>query len=900
MIQPRPNEPNWRRYLRFWRRDAVADVNDELAFHFASRVAEFEAAGLSRTDAIAAARARFGDVDTVRSDLERIDARIERDSAAGHFVDAFLTDLRYVLRGLRRRPGIALTVAITLAIAVGANGALFSLIDPLFFRAPGGVSDPGSLRRLYNFRPRLNDFPVGSSFSYPEYRALRDALDRKASVTIDQARDSVEVAAESGVFTTGVTYTTADYLPTLGVRLERGRAFSPAEDDVASPAAVAVIGHDLAERMGGADAALGQHVRIRGTAYVVIGVAADGFDGIGLGRTSAWLPFSTMPRERTSAGEKPWYDRGDRYIQLVARLAKGASPRAVEAQAIATYRRFLTDKYDSSGAILVGPLSVYRAPGSEDSRTLIATRTTAVAALLLIIACANVSNLFLAMGVARRREIGVRLALGVSRARLTGLLLLESLVLAAMAGVASLVIAEWAGSLLRVQLMPRVSWAHGTVGMRVLAFTGLTTVAAAALSGALPALMAWHSHVGDVFRSGTPRATRGHHRTRSLLLAIQATLSVVLLAGAALFARTLQAARATDLGYYRDRLITTQVYSADRSQRTQIVALIPDLAERVAGMPGVEGVAVTHGAPMSLWAFVPIYRADADSAHSLEGGSYYIGVPPTYFGLTGTRLVDGRGFLPSDRAGAPPVIVVGETMARQIWPGIRAVGQCLRPVAPSHPCYTVVGVAADVHEFRIQESTSEWQYYYPVDQLPTRAADRTLVIRAREDRAEAVATSVQALLRATFTGADSRAWTINQAIQGELLPWKLGLTLFGALAIFALIVSMVGVYGVVSFEVRQHTREIGVRLALGADGLRVARMLVRQNTVAVGIGVVVGLGLSLAAGRYVRALLYRVAPSDPLALGVASGMLLLAAAVAAMLPAWRAQRIDPAIVLREK
>jgi predicted permease len=374
----------------------------------------------------------------------------------------------------------------------------------------------------------------------------------------------------------------------------------------------------------------------------------------------------------------------------------------------------------------------------------------------------------------------------------------------------------------------------------------------------------------------------------------------MLIAGAMLFARTLKAAYATDLGYDHDRLVTTQVYFADRTQRAQIAALMPGVAERVAGMPGVEGVAITYGAPMNQWISVPLYRADADSAHPLDGGSYYLGVSERYFDLTGTRLVDGRGILSSDRADAPPVIVVGQTMARQIWPGQRAVGQCLRPVAPSHPCYTVVGVAADVHEFRIQENTSEWQYYYPLDQLPLRGSDRTLVIRARKEQAEAVAASTQGLLRTTFPGATSRANTMNQALQGELLPWKLGLKLFGALALFALIVASVGVYGVVSFDVRQRTREIGVRMALGAGGGHVMRLLVGRSTVIVALGVAVGIAASLAAGRYVRSLLYGVAPSDPVSLVIASMLLLFVAAAAAVVPAWRAQRIDPAIVLRDE
>jgi len=438
------------------------------------------------------------------------------------------------------------------------------------------------------------------------------------------------------------------------------------------------------------------------------------------------------------------------------------------------------------------------------------------------------------------------------------------------------------------------------VGLRVIAFTALTTLGAGLVAAALPSLMAWHGTVADAFRNGPPRATSGHRRARWALLVVQATLSVMLISGAMLFARTLQAAYTTDLGYDHDRLVTTQVYFADRTQRTQIAALMPGVAERVARMPGVEGVAITYGAPMNQWISVPLYRPDADSTHPLDGGSYYLGVSPRYFDLTGTRLVDGRGFLSFDRAGAPPVIIVGQTMARQIWPGQRAVGQCLRPVAPSHPCYTVVGVAADVHEFRIQENTSEWQYYYPLEQLPTRGSDRTLVIRAHSERAEAIAASTQALLRTTFPGATSRAITMNQALQVELMPWKLGLTLFGALALFALIVASVGVYGVVSFDVRQRTREIGVRMALGAAGGHVIRMLVRRSTVVVGIGVAIGVAGSLASGRYVRSLLYGVAPSDPISFVIASVLLLVVAAAAAAVPAGRAQRIDPAIVLRDE
>jgi predicted permease len=796
---------------------------------------------------------------------------------------------------------MAATVIVTLALAIGANGALFSLLDPLLFRAPSGVPDPGSLRRVYHASSRMEpNFKVGASFSYPEFLALRQELASEATVAIEQGYDSAEVATDAGTITTGVSYVSAGYFAMLGVRLERGRAFSADEDDVASPANVAVVGHFLAEQMGGSDDAIGKRVRLRGKEYVVIGVTASGFEGVRLGRTAAWVPFSGLPRETSSANQKPWWDRGDRYITLVARLHDVTKSVAVEARATDAYRRLLGERhFDTTSSIVLGPLSVARAPGMKDNGTLVARRTSVVAVLLLIIACANVSNLLLAAAVARRREVGVRIALGISRLRLLGFILLESIVLASAAGIAALLVAEWAGVLLRLRLMPRVPWFQAAVGPRVLVFTGCVTLVAAVMSAMLPAAIAWNASASDAFRSGTPRGLFRGRFVRFSLLAVQATLSLMLLAGAALFARTLQAARTTDLGYDRDRLVTTQVYYGDRGQRAQVAALMPIVAERVANMPGVEGVAVTVGAPMNQWTEVSLFRADADSAHPLEGVASYIGVSPNYFALTGTRVIDGRGFLPSDGANSTPAIVVGATMARKVWPGMRAVGQCLRLVAPSRACYLVVVVAADVHEFRIAENEAESQYYVPIEQLPIRSSDRTLVVRAQERDADAVSRNVAALLRRTFPGADTRAWTLNQFLQGEMRPWIVGFTLFGSMAGFALLVAIVGVYGAVAFEVRQRTREIGVRLALGAQAANVVTLLIRQNTRAVGLGALIGLLGALAAGRYLRALLYGVAPNDLVSLTVAAAMLLAAATVAATVPAMRAQRIDPAAVLRD-
>jgi putative ABC transport system permease protein len=903
-------EPRWRRYLRFWRRDPTADVDDELRFHFAQRVAEFEAAGLSSSDAKAAARERFGDVDDVRRDLVAIDRSIARRVDAAAWLDAARQDFRYALRSLRRQPGLVVTVVVTLALAVGANGAVFTLLDPLFLRPPTGVVDPPSVHRVYNDLPHWPGEINGKQrriwylFDYPDYRVLRDALRGVATVAIDYSIDSTDVAhgRDGGVTSiAGVSYATADLLPMLGVRIDRGRAFTDAEDDVDTPANVAVVSDGFARTtFGGQDAALGEAIEVRGVKYQIIGVTAAGFEGLGMSETSIWLPFSTAPK--FGGNRKSWYVSGDTYIPLVVRLAPGVSAHAIEPRATVAYRRAWNPKAlgGEDAAILLGPLSVARGPLDRTRETLIATRIALVAALLLLVACANTANLMLARGIARRREIAIRLALGVSRRRLAGQVLMEAMLFAFAAGGLSLLVAQWAGGVLRAELLPRVRWPHTAIGLEVLAFTLGASIVAGLLSGFIPAAIAMRYGVTAALKSGGRDGSEQRGRLRGGLVALQAALSLLLLVGAALFARSLQNLRAVDFGYAVNKLVVGQLYFSDGRQHDEPATLLPDLARRIAGMPGVDGAAASFGGPMAGWTGFRLYRAGGDSAHPLRTSYNSIAVEPQYFRVTGTRILAGRGFDESDRKDAPPVMVVSKSMAQAVWPGRSAIGQCLRPVTSAKPCYTVVGITDDIHQWRTIDVDRGGEYYLLLAQFPLPRASNTLIARAGATDPDAVAAAMRRALRTTFPTADVRANSMTQLLEPELAPWVVGARLVGALAALALIVAMLGVYGSIAFEVRQRTREIGVRIALGATSTNVVALLVRRGTLIVGAGVMVGGVVAIAGGKLVATMLYGVKPTDPASLIASAAVLLGAAAAASLIPALRARSVDPALVLREE
>ena len=489
-------------------RSVERDVNDELEFHLESRIADLVRSGHAPDDARRIAEQEYGDVTESRAELAMVDRRIRSRERRADVIDIVRQDLAYAARGLRRQPAFAATVAITLALAVGANAAVFSLIDPLLFRAPPGVIDPGTVRRLYTNAPKapwaVNGRAVNRLFSYPEYLAIRSSLNGVAQVAAYRLVDSSAVRRGSDTLYAGVTYATADFLPLLGARSMRGRFFTDEEDAVDTPADVCVISARFARRaFGDALDPIGQSMAVRDKPCTVIGIAGNNFEGIDMTSADIWIPFSAQPRYAGS-GAGPWYTVGDVYLPLIARIKPGVDDRGLVARATPTYVRMRASKRksDDGMSVLVGPILEDRGPSTQQQEVSISTRLAIVAGLVLLIACANIANLFLARAVWRRREIAVRLALGVSRARLASQFLAEGVVLACIAGAAALVVASWSGTVLRVALLPRVHWITAPLGVRVFAFTVVCTIGAALLAAIVPA------------GAGEPRATDGRAQVR--------------------------------------------------------------------------------------------------------------------------------------------------------------------------------------------------------------------------------------------------------------------------------------------------------------------------------------------------------------------------------------------------
>jgi putative ABC transport system permease protein len=873
------------------------EVEAEMRFHMDLEAMQQRSSGVSPNEAQWAARKRFGNVTYQRDEVRRMSG-IEA-------LDRIRQDAAYAWRGIRRAPGFAALIAIMLALAVGANAAVFSLIDPLFFRPPPGVVDPGSVRRLYANHPHAINATanrsVGERFSYPEFLSIRSMLAGSAVVAAYLQLDSVFVGHGGDSVASNVTYATPAFLSMLGTRPSRGRLFVEQDDQVNAAATVAVVSQPFAARTFGDSSPIDQTVTVAGTAYVIVGVAPADFEGIDWSTSDIWLPFSTMPRD---AGRgPPWYQSYDRYIQLIARLGPGFDDRALEARASVAYVRAYQsdDELEQGRAVLAGPIVAARGPGNTPQELTIATALAVVAGILLLIACANIANLLLARALLRRREIAVRLSLGISRARLASQLLVESLVLAMIGGVGAILGAGWASAALRLALTPRMRWIGAPIGGRVMAFTAAITIGAALIAAIVPALLASRTDLNDALKGSARDGTLQRPRIRGALLVIQAGFSMLLLVGAALFAKSLRNVRAIDLGLDAERLVVTGVGFADQARvaHREVGLLLPSLAERISRIPGVTGVSYGYGAPFNQhFSGIDLFAADDGAALTRRGRqAEYIAVTTNHFSVAGTRIVAGRGFLPSDQRDSRKVMVVSAAMAQSLWPGANPLGKCVIPEERSWPCYTIVGIAEDAHQFRIFEEKAV-AFYLPLAQ--TKWPPSNLLVRVGSGQPQVIAELARRELQRAFPGARITSLAVSDRLAGEVRPWKLGAQLFSALSILALVVAMIGVYGVVAFHARQRTHEMGIRVALGAQRQDLIRLVVGTGVGIVAIGVVLGIVASLGAGKLVASLLYGVSPRDPASLLEATVVLLMVGALASFGPAWQASNVDPARVLRDE
>ena len=887
-------------------RELTHEIDEELAFHLETRTQRLIAAGMPPDAARREALRQFGDVDTVRHDCLIIDQDRERAMRRANVIDEMRQDLGYALRVLRHNRGFAAMVVLTLALGLGVNMAMFSFLDVVFLRPPAGVQAPGEVRRVWTEIKFTTGTQFWSGYSYPQYQALRSTLGDRVATALYRAPDELWVGRGEGEFKAQVGHATASYFDLLGARVARGRFFASDEDRPGAGAPVVVASHAFWRRHLDADpAVVGREIHIASRPYTLIGVAAEGFTGVELDATDLWLPMGVGPG---FGGSQQWWTRhGTNGFQILLRPATPMSDAALTERVAAGLHRPEARRVpaDSASVVRLGSIIRAQGPGDKEQEVKIAVRLAGVTMVVLVIAGANVINLLLARAVHRRREIAVRLAMGISRARLARLLLTESVLLATIAAAAAVLAAYWGGELLRSLLMPGVNWAEdaSTVHWRVIALALTAGVGAGIIAGLIPARQSARVELVGALKAGSAAADNGggRSRLRSALVMTQAALSVVLLVGAGLFVSSLFEVQGVRTGFDASRIVFAGVQFdlADSTRTARMPQLLRELAERVRSAPGVEEVALARMAPTRGFSMVT-FHPDVDTTQYPKPSATYNAVSPEFFTATGTRVVRGQDFPRGAGASMPQVVIVNEAMARAQWPGMDALGRCMR-FAPAGPCYRVIGIVETAMFDALLEDPQP-QFYLPLDNPPDSVGPRfgSLIVRTGGgvgERDLAMA-QLRQTIRQMFPAGRPSIATLEQYLEPQYRPWRMGATLFTAFGILALIVAALGIYSTIAYMVAQRTHEFGVRTALGARTSHILRQVIGGSLRTVAIGIVAGIVLAIIGGRFVASLLYGVEPGDPVVMGVVAVALLLVAAVAALGPAWRAARVNPVTALR--
>jgi predicted permease len=896
----------WREFVgrlraRLRRNDLERELAAELQSHVELLARDLEGEGLTREDALLAARRRMGNVTALREE--------SRDAWGFPRLDATLQDLRYALRGLRRSPGFTLTVIVTLALGIGANAAMFGVIDRLMFRPFPYLRDPGSVNRVYLYTAYQGRPSGNNVFPYTRYLDLRNGT---TSFSDYAAVAEWRLAVGSGDATRvrRVTAVSASFFDLFDAPPAQGRYFFAREDSLPVGALVAVISHDLWTSDFAAGDITSRTLKVGTLDYTIVGVTPPGFAGVWTGRTSdVFIPITTFAANmQPSEASDYWLTYRWDWTEMIVRRKPGVSEEAASADLTAAYIRSRASARALNPRVLADSLVKPRAiagamrtaagpvPGLE-SRVLL--WVMGVAAIVLFIACANVANLMFARVLRRRREITVRLALGVSRGRLAGQFVLEALVLALLGGIAGLVVAQWGGVAIRSLLLPQGSDFHLATDWRTLGLAFGCAVAAALLTAVGPALVATRTDLAATLKAGVREGTTQKSRARSTLLILQGAMSVVLLVGAGLFVRSLVNVRAVPLGYDPAPILeVTPDFRGEEGDSLARVAVRRRLLAAAQAIPGVE-YATRFNSRLFATNTAELRVPGIDSVGKLGRFNIQLG-SPDFFKVLGTRIVRGRRIEERDRQGAPPVAVVSQAMAAVLWPGKEALGQCIQVAwsgAESAPCTTVVGIAENTAQQNLNDDP-RYAYYLPVEQMaPHESA--ALLLRMRDRNAGLQLERVRVELMKAMPG-DGFVFVrpLQEVVDDQSRSWRLGATLFVAFGGLALVVALVGLYGVISYSVTQRTHELGVRVALGATVEGIMRLVIGQGIRYAATSVAIGLALAAVAGRWVEPLLFRMSARDPVTFAVVGATMLLGALAATAIPARRAARADPGVALR--
>ncbi len=816
-------------------------------------------------------------------------------------MDTLLHDLRYAARQLLKAPGFTLVAVLTLGLGIGATSTLFNVVNGVFLR-PRGYAEPARLMDVYL---RSKSFAFGS-MSYPDYRDLRERSRVFADAMLYRL-GSLGYGTGDEIRTIWAETVTGNYFDVLGVKPWLGRTFDPARDDVEGAPLTVVVSHQFWTRMLGADpAAVGKAIRLNGRPFTVIGVAPPSFGGMVRGLVpGAWIPAAAQTQ--LYPGTTLLTDRSNHSGFVKARLKPGATVEQGR-QDLDAIGRQLAAEYPTTNAGLsftgVSTATVVINPMIDGVITGAALVLLAIPALVLLIVCANLATLQLTRAAGRQREFAVRLALGAGRGRMARQLLTENVLLAMLGGALGLLLVGWSTRAL-VAFQPPIPLPLSldlAIDWRVIAFTAAVAMLAGIGFGVIPAARAGRVEVALDLHQGRVGGGRRRSRVRALLLAGQLTVSVLLLVAAGLLVRGLGGAQRIDLGFQPDHAamlqfnLAHQGFGGDDGRR-----FVEQALARLASEPGIVAASVTNRAPLDLNLSSDEVRIEGRAFQGEERPPFVqvASVGPAYFHTIGATLVAGRDLAAADRPGAPRVAVINETAARQLWPGQDAMGKRFAnsfDTGPNH-WYEVVGVVHDVKVNTPGEEPTAAIYYSVLQRYDSYL---TLIARTAGDPGAALP-RVRAALDEVDPGLSVIAsGPLSDRVVMGLWPARFATGLLMALGLVGLAIACLGLYGAIAHGVTQRTRELGIRLALGAHVRDVVALVLREGMSVVAVGLGAGLVLAAIGSRLLDAWLYGVSPWDPLAFVVAPAILAAVAFLACYVPARRATRVDPVQALRSE
>jgi len=883
----------WINRLRYLgRRDRFAnEMGDEVQFHIEARAAELQESGLSPDEAHKRARREFGSTQLALED--------SRQAWRFQWLEDLVADLRVGVRMLWRSPGFSVLAILCLTLGIGANAAVFSWIEGLLFRPYPAVVHQ---ERLLALSGTSKGETGATALSWPDFLDLEKNSTLLDAIFVSKITGTTLSIGDRAERTIG-SIVSANYFDAIGVHPVLGRGFELGEDVGRSAHPVTVISYQLWQgRFKGDPAIIGKTQRLNGVLHTIIGVMPEDFRGTFVGwAMQFWVPASM--EDIFEAGGYKLEDRSARWIEAYVRLKPGVSPQQAQQELSAIARR-LESAYPLTNLGYGAKLWPLWQTPFNNAGTLLPTLEImlAVVVFVLLIACANVGNLLLVRSFGRRHEMTVRVAVGAGRMRLLKQLLTEGLILTSLAAVGGIVVAHWCRHALSLLFPARAGvsmYLPGDIDWRVLAISAGISLLSTLMLGLVPALQASKIDLAAALKAEMAGVVGGHGKSwlRSGLVIGQVSLSFVLLVGAGLLTQSLQKIRSASPGFTTRGVLSTAVDLVSAGYDAQRSRVFRDaLLDRVTALPGVESAAFATMTPLGYGSFysskiaVDGYQVPPEEEPTVE----FNRVGPGYLATLGIPLVAGREFTRSDDESAAQVAIVNETMASQFWRGQNPVGQRIQVTGQ---WLTVVGLARDSKYRSVREQPKPF-FYVALRQNPS--VSGALIIRtplSPETMAKAISSEVRAL---DGSLALYEVITLQEQLDRSTSAQLVAVSLVGVLSALALLLAAIGLYGVMAYTVSQSTRELGLRMALGAGAPELLRLVMTRGMALTAGGVILGGAVALGLTRLIGNYLFQVSPRDPLAFGSAFAVMALAGLAACILPAWRAARIDPMRALRQE